>query len=406
MMTIDQLEYGIVRFGTPLYVFDLDEADRVISDVRKTTEESAKLCFAMKANPFLVNRIAYLADRIEVCSRGEYEICRTLGVDPGKLLISGVLKERKDLERILADCRGACVYTVESMNQLILLAQWAQKHQERLHAYLRLTSGNQFGMDKKTVKELFSIRKSFPLITIDGLHFFSGTQKRSSDAFKQELTWLDQFIRELETEENFKLKALEYGPGIAIPYFKGQEDHRKEDLENLCKAVRGLTWKGQVFLEMGRYLTGSAGYYLTSIKDLKTSDGKNYCIVDGGIHQFHYDGQIKGIYQPFVQISPQREEGEEKEWTICGSLCTDNDVLVKKIRLQGIKPGDILVFHRAGAYAMTEGLSLFLSHSLPGIAFYSRQGGWKLARAQQPTYLWNMEKEVKDGYTDSNFERH
>ena len=93
MMTIEQLEYGIVNYGTPLYVFDLDKIARTVANLRKKTDGVAQLCFAMKANPFLTKQMASLTDRIEVCSVGEYMICRELQISPEKLLISGVLKE-------------------------------------------------------------------------------------------------------------------------------------------------------------------------------------------------------------------------------------------------------------------------------------------------------------------------
>lgn len=75
-MTIEQLEYGIVTYGTPLYVFDLDKIARTVENLRKKTDGVAQLCFAMKANPFLTKQIAAMTDLIEVCSVGEYKICR------------------------------------------------------------------------------------------------------------------------------------------------------------------------------------------------------------------------------------------------------------------------------------------------------------------------------------------
>ena len=403
MMTIDELEYGIVNYGTPLYVFDLDEITETVSRLRKKTDGTAQICFAMKANPFLVRQMAELTDRIEVCSMGEYEICRELQIPARKLLISGVLKERRNLERIMEEQRGACIYSVESRNQFCHIAKWCQEHKEPVRVYLRLTSGNQFGMDKQMIKDLFAVRKICPFVKIEGLHFFSGTQKRSSETFRKELCRIAQFLGELEKEYGVTIPDLEYGPGIEMPYFIGQTDKRAEDMDVLCRAISEMKWKGRVTLEMGRYLAAPAGYYLTGVKDLKTNDQKNYCIVDGGIHQLHYDGQIKGMYYPRLLVSPQRESADLQEWTICGSLCTDNDVLIRNVQIQELKYGDVLIFQRAGAYAMTEGMALFLSHSLPKVAVYSSRNGWKLIRAEQPTFLWNMEKEIKNGDLDHYF---
>ena len=407
-MTKDQLVYGIRNYGTPLYIFDLDAAENAVLSLRNQLGGIADICFAMKANPFLVRRMAAAADRIEVCSMGEYEICKAQKIDPEKLLISGVLKETEDLDPILADCRGKCVYTAESPNQFAHLAEWSEANGEELRVYPRLTSGNQFGMDLETVKELFAESRKYPFLTIEGLHFFSGTQKRSAETFRKELAMLDRVLPELEEAGHFPLKTLEYGPGLPVAYFAGQKDSRAENVEVLREAICGLTWKGRIVLEMGRFLAAECGYYLTAIKDLKVSNENRYCIVDGGIHQLHYDGQIRGMYQPVFEVIPASgdaadgngcaagiksadENGAETEWIVCGSLCTDNDVLMKKAGLTDPKIGDTLVFHKAGAYAATEGMALFLSHALPKAAAYGEKDGWRLLRGEQPTYVWNME---------------
>ena len=84
-------------------------------------------------------------------------------------------------------------------------------------------------------------------------------------------------------------------------------------------------------------------------------------------------------------------EGKKEKWTICGALCTANDVLVRDIELTAPGEGSVIIFENAGAYAMTEGMSLFLSHELPAVVFYSEKEGFKLARNKQETYKWNME---------------
>ena len=83
-MEMEYLEYGIVRYGTPLYVFNMDEMRDTVLLIRNELAGKAGLCFAMKANPFLTRQMAALIDRIEVCSMGEFEICRKLEIEPEK----------------------------------------------------------------------------------------------------------------------------------------------------------------------------------------------------------------------------------------------------------------------------------------------------------------------------------
>ena len=96
-MDLEKFEHAITKYGTPLYVFDIDEVKRKTDYFRDRFRESAGLCFAIKANPFLTCTMSKVTDRIEVCSMGEFEICRELQIEAEKLLISGVLKKKKDI---------------------------------------------------------------------------------------------------------------------------------------------------------------------------------------------------------------------------------------------------------------------------------------------------------------------
>lgn len=395
-MIMDHLEYCIIKYGTPSYLFDIDKMKDTVGKFREALGGKAGLCFAMKANPFLTKQMETQADRLEVCSMGEFRICKKQGTAPEKLLISGVLKEKEDVYEILDTYGGRCTYTIESLDQYQSFADWCGRKEKPVPVYLRLTSGNQFGMDEETIYNIIKIRDMCPYLNILGIHYFSGTQKKHAGKIKEELDYLDQFLRKMEERTGFQLEQLEYGPGLSVPYFRGQEDHRDSDLNELVRAVEGMEWKGSVMLEMGRALAADCGFYLTSVKDIKQSNGRRYCIVDGGIHHLNYDGQIRGMYEPVFRVWPEKQfltprQEQNFQWTVCGSLCTVNDVLMQKAQIRNLKAGNVLIFERAGAYAMTEGMALFLSHELPKVLLYSREMGWNPVRERIQTYHWNTE---------------
>ena len=152
-MDLEKFEHAITKYGTPLYVFDIDEVKRKTDYFRDRFRESAGLCFAIKANPFLTCTMSKVTDRIEVCSMGEFEICRELQIEAEKLLISGVLKKKEDITEILNIYGGRCRYTVESVEQLYSYINWSSTHGEKINVYLRLTSGNQFGVDEADIRK-------------------------------------------------------------------------------------------------------------------------------------------------------------------------------------------------------------------------------------------------------------
>ena len=261
----------------------------------------------------------------------------------------------------------------------------------RLRVLLRLSAGSQFGMDRDEIRRIVSEREEEEYLQIEGIQLFSGTQKKASGKFGREFAMLSELLSELRRDYGFVPEKLEYGPGLPVRYFEEEEDAAERMLEALADQLKRFDFKGKIVLEMGRFLAALCGVYVTGIEDLKSNQGQRYCIADGGIHHISYYGQMMAMKKPPVfqwrqgtGILPQPPHREADtgfdEWTICGSLCTTNDVLVKNYPLWDLKRGDRLIFGRTGAYSVTEGLSLFLSRDLPRVILYSESEGFRIAR--------------------------
>ncbi|MCM1308825.1 MAG: hypothetical protein NC223_09540, partial [Butyrivibrio sp.] len=151
----------------------------------------------------------------------------------------------------------------------------------------------------------------------------------------------------------------------------------------------------KINVELGRFTAAECGCYATSVVDVKTTRGHNYCIADGGIHQLSYYGQLMGMKKPHMRLVQDGagSAGEEMSWCVFGSLCTVNDVLLKDVKLPRLREGDCFIFENCGAYSVTEGMSLFLSRELPQIVFYSKEKGFKSVRGLTPTYGINSYEE-------------
>ena len=389
-MNEEKLRELAVSLDTPSYVFDTDiltERARWIAD----TIRPAKLCFAMKANPFLVKVLDGYVERYEVCSPGEFHICVQNGLDMEKIVLSGVNKEYEDV--LYAMEQGVVHYTAESRGQFYLVSRCAEELDRHVEILLRVTSGNQFGMSEEDVRQLIGERDKYPYVNIRGLQYFTGTQKKVIKKIASEVEYIEDLIRRLEEEEGFVTRELEFGPGLGVPYFT--KDDFAED-RSLLEAFMELFREKrpyEVTFEMGRYLTASCGYYMTKIMDQKRNDAVNVCIVDGGINHVNYYGQNMAMKTPILSYFPQHplEQEKEEEWTVYGSLCTVADILLKKLPLCDARVGDYLVFHNIGAYSVTEGIYLFLSRRMPKIYLYGGKEGVRLVRGALETWPWNTE---------------
>lgn len=363
---------------TPAYVFDREPFRRRAGLVRRELGEKTGLCFSIKANPFLLDSLPEVFDKIEVCSPGELTICEKNHVDMGKVIFSGVNKTLPDVARAMDD--GVGTFTAESPLHIRLIQECAARRGLRVPVLLRLTGGSQFGMDESEILRIIENRDSLSGMEIVGIHYFTGTQKRKASVIEKELDYVEGFLEKVRQSCGIRLPRVEYGTGLAVDYFhETPEAAELERLQAVAPRIRKLSGKVDLTIEMGRFFAAPCGCYFTKVMDTKTNCGVNYAILDGGINQLKYDGQIQGMQIPHIRQLPVRG-GEVRPWTLCGSLCTTADVLARNVPLDSLKIGDILVFERTGAYSAMEGMAVFLSREMPVIALYDPDTGLKVVR--------------------------
>ena len=355
--------------STPMYLFDLDALNARIQTMKEILGEQVTICYAMKANPFLVDAMRNNAPKYEVCSPGEFAICEREKVEMKHIVLSGVNKERADIEHVMRDCGGVGTYTVESLSQFKLLQECAKQYKMTIQVLLRLTSGNQFGLDEEQVEELVKNRAEYPNMDIRGIQCYTGTQKKKMSIIQGELEWLDGFCDRLKEMYGFTAKELEYGPGLSFHYF-GQEAYENdfEELKELSSYLEPLKSKYEITLEMGRYYGQTMAMKIPAFTWVK----KDGTIVDGRSANL----------------------SENEKCTICGSLCTVGDVIVKNLPVGTVSEGDIVIFYNIGAYSVTEGIYLFLSRRMPAIAAYSEKDGINIYRDILPTDTINSRVSV------------
>ncbi len=390
-MNSEALQDIAAFFATPAFIFDADEFGRRAKNV-KSAIGGASLCYSIKANPFLLACLPEEIDRVEVCSPGELAICRRVGVDPSTVVYSGVNKGSEDIAEAIE--YGAELLTAESLRQLGLINAAALAAGKRVRVALRLTSGNQFGMDSENLKRAVAEKGSYEGVDIVAIHYYSGTQKKKLAVVEKELAELEELADTLEERFGLSGISLEYGPGLPADYFG--DDPEGRDMAVLAEAgamIAAVAARRSVTVEFGRFLASPCGTYLTAAADIKNNNGENFVICDGGINHLKYYGQTMAMQTPPITLLGDHGERTE-DYTLCGSLCTTADILVRKVTLPALSVGDVLAFGRCGAYSVTEGIGLFLSRQLPRIVLHSERGGNRLLRDFYGTDILNSPAEV------------
>ena len=313
--------------------------------------------------------------------------------DVTAFLIAGLLVGPFGIGRLPVP--GLGFQTMEEVESLRLINEAALKRGKVFPVLLRVTDvkgGSQFGMEEGDVLDLIRSRAEYEGVEIVGIHYFTGTQKRKAKPILRELDYLRELVAKIKDELDFTVQRLEYGTGLAVDYFDENADELEAArLADIAPAIRELGEIAELTVEMGRFFAAPCGYYFTKVVDVKTCYGVNYAIVDGGLNQLKYDGQLQGMQIPVILHFKEEEAPRESKapWTLCGSLCTTNDILARAAEFDGLEIGDTLVFTRTGAYSAMEGMAIFLSREMPVISVYSEKDGLTVLRERLYSDVFN-----------------
>lgn len=353
---------------TPCYVFDLDMFEKTVNDIKSKLTENVSLCFSLKSNPWLITKAAKCADMIETCSQGEVEVCRrNLGNKLENVLYGGVTKEESDLNYALES--GIVKFSIESIQQLDTLTKCVDRFNVKPKVMLRVTSGNQFGLDVDEIISLFAENRFPNNLEFAGIHYFSGTQRTDVKSVERDFKELTQILKELG---HLNIDEIEYGAGVGVDYFSDKSN--VEVWDKVICFVNELSKKYHVIYESGRALSAECGKYAAKIVEVRKRADKKYYITNGGKHQIqYYSGLFSKMKVPMLSVVSAEPQEETTNASVVGSLCTIGDVLANESELPKAQRGDYIIFHKCGAYSVTENIALFLTRDFPSV--YSVENG-------------------------------
>ncbi len=366
---------------TPFYAYDRQLLNKRVSALRAALPETLKIHYAMKANPMpaLVAHMARLVDGIDVASGGELRVALDNGADPREVSFAGPGKSLEDLRRAVA---AGILINIESFREVNELAAIGKETGYRARVAVRVnpdfelkSSGmkmgggpKQFGVDAEQVPELLT-RIGQADLDFEGFHLFAGAQNLKAEAIVEAQQKSYDLALRLAEHAPGPVRTLNLGGGFGIPYFPGEQ---RLDLTPIAANLATLTERAtrdfhtaELVIELGRYLVGEAGLYVSRVLDRKVSRGQLYLVTDGGLHH-HLSasgnfGQV--IRKNYPAAIGNRMSASEKEMaTVVGPLCTPLDLLADRMELSKAEVGDLVVIYQSGAYGFTASPQRFLSH--------------------------------------------
>ncbi|WP_370034026.1 pyridoxal-dependent decarboxylase, exosortase A system-associated [Qipengyuania mesophila] len=364
---------------TPLFVYSQDLIARRFAALREAMPDRLKINYAIKANSFapLLKFVSNLTDGLDIASGGELEMVRASGFELARVSFAGPGKREEEIEAAIA---AGVTLNLESETE----AERAFAIAERLGMRPRLAvrvnpdfelkgsgmkmggGAKPFGVDAERVPAF--IRRIVDAgAELRGLHIFTGSQALSAEAVIDMQAKVLDCADRLAREAQVVLPKLNMGGGFGIPYFPGDAPLDitavGTALEDRFSDLPDTLAEAELFIELGRYLVGEAGVYLTRIVDRKVSYGETYLVTDGGLHhQLAASGNFGTVVRrnyPVAIASSFDAEGEE-EVNVVGCLCTPLDRLADKALLPRAEVGDLVAVFCAGAYGASASPSAFL----------------------------------------------
>lgn len=370
--------------STPYFAYDRALITGRVEALRAALPPEIKLHYAIKANPMpaVVQHLAGLVDGLDVASAGEMKVALDTPMAAPNISFAGPGKTRTELSQAVA---AGIVINLESFTEMESVAQICGEQGRSAKLCIRVnpdfelkTSGMRmsggskpFGVDAEKVPAMLARLKELDL-DFWGFHIFSGSQNLREESISEAQGKAIDLAIELGRAAPRPPRIVNIGGGFGIPYFPGDKrlslggiGGRLAELMPKAKAELG---KAEIVIELGRYMVGEAGVYISRVVDRKESRGQIFLVTDGGLHhQLSASGNFGQVIRknyPVAIANRMDMEAVEKA-DIVGCLCTPLDRLGDHVMLPKGEIGDLIAVFQSGAYGLTSSPTAFLGHPAP-----------------------------------------
>ncbi|MDJ1183748.1 hypothetical protein [Roseofilum casamattae] len=405
-LSASEVSAAVAEYGTPLYLYDFHKMESKYTQLQQHLPTNFTILYTLKANSnlSLCSKFARLGAGADISSRGELDTALKVGISPKQITFTGPGKSNLELKSALQVGIGTIV--LESANEARRLNDLAEQEgikqdvlirinpryrtsqsceirekgyqcgnnsntdssQPELTIQLIATSASKFGVDEDRVPQALQTIANCAHLNLKGIHIF--TESNVLD-YKQLLaSWENTIaIANQLNDRGYHISVIDFGGGIGIPYNRVDPEF---DTRAFGKELQQIfdrnPYQYSCVVEIGRYLVGEAGCYLTEVIDIKESQGQKFIILDGGVHQL-----LRLSMKPaskYMEVLGRGGRYSEKA-TLGGKLPTPLDIMVEDVMVPAdISIGDRLVIYNCGAYGFNHSLTNFALHNYPAEVAY------------------------------------
>ena len=350
------------KFGTPTYCYSYKRLKDNINNFKNNFKSFSPLvCFAIKSNTNvnLIKEIRKLGLGADVVSMGELMMALKAGVNPKKIVFSGVGKTAKEINYAID--KKILLINAESKSEIIEIERIAKNKRKVVDIGIRLNPNtdaktlkqistgkkeNKFGVDEKIFFELINYTKLSKNIKLKCLSVHIGSQILDHQPYKKMLNVIDKIIK----KSNHNFEFIDLGGGMGISY---EENTKKLNYKKYNLAINKFLkkHKSKIIFEPGRSIVGDIGSLISQVIYIKQNDKKDFIILDAAMN----DLMRPALYGANHKTLPATKHSRlsKKTYEFVGPICESTDKFTTLKKFQKLKEKDLVVMCDTGAYGMS-----------------------------------------------------
>ena len=347
------------KFDTPIYCYSFEKLKKNINNFKSNFNKlNPLICFSIKSNSNLniIKEIKKLGLGADVVSKGELMQAIKAGINPSKIVFSGVGKTYSELK--YAVDKKILLINSESKSEVLEIEKIAKNKKKIVDIGIRLNpdtdaktlnkistgkKGDKFGVDEKTFIELVNYIKKSKYINLRCLSVHIGSQIFENKPYERMLKIIDRIISKIK----FKFDFIDLGGGIGIPY---KDEGKKFNYANYQKSIIKFLgkYKSKIIFEPGRSIVGNTGILISKIIYIKENQSKDFIILDAGMN----DLMRPALYGAKHRIIPANKKrgNSNKTYEFVGPICESTDKFLSIKKFQKLKEKELIIICDVGAY--------------------------------------------------------
>ena len=350
------------KFGTPVYCYSYKQLKENINNFKKNFKSfSPLICFAIKSNTnvSLIREIRKLGLGADVVSLGELMMALKAGINPSKIVFSGVGKTSNEIS--YAVDKEILLINAESKSEIKEIERIAKSKKKIVNIGIRLNPNidaktlkqistgkkeNKFGVDEKTFFDLVNYSKLSKSINLKCLSVHIGSQIMDHKPYEKMLKIVDRIIK----KSNHKFEFIDLGGGMGISYNK---DSKKLDYKKYNIAIKKFlkNHNSKIIFEPGRSIVGNIGSLISKVIYIKESGEKNFIILDAAMNDLMRPALYGANHRTMPVI--KTNQTSKKVYEFVGPICESTDKFTTLKKFQKLKEKDLVVMCDVGAYGMS-----------------------------------------------------